>query len=250
MSDQEKAKKQKEPWIRQHKVGIVAILVTLSIGIPSLLGTWLRFPAVARFFKLEWLLKDDTQTQENTNNSNTDNFDTTIEDETVVREFKSSNTSKGQAVLVRVTERGNSPTEFEFFHKEDVKPFQSFKYDVAVETIEFDDLNFDGYFDVLLRTSHSVCCVSYEALIFNAYQQRFYPSDTLNQAMGLIAGYELISNKKELNIYYHCPPSAAQATYKVEVGYLGETTFEPIHYYDITSNKEVEVDSIRSVCAP
>jgi hypothetical protein len=248
MPEQEKAKKQEEPWLRQHKIGVSAIILSLLIGILSLAGTWLRFPTIARLLNLEFLLKEDVETQipggpESEN----------INSEVLVREFTCPGKSKAGCIIVRVTKPHNSPSEFEFFHKKtDAKPFQSFKYDVEVEDVKFDDLNFDGHPDVLLQTSHSVCCIGYTALIYNSHQKSFYPNENLNKGLTFTAGYELDRKAHELDIYYHCPPNNAKTTYRIQTDYEGEVSFEPVRYYDIdiSSGKETEVESIESVCSP
>lgn len=248
MPEQEKAKKQEEPWLRQHKIGVSAIILSLLIGTLSVAGTWLKFPVIARLLHLDFLLKEDAKTQiPDTPESEN------INSEVLVREFTSPGKSKAGGIIVRVTKPHNSPSEFEFFHKKtDAKPFQSFKYAVEVEDVEFDDLNFDGFPDILLQTSHSVCCIGYIALIYNSRQEGFYPNEALNKGLTFTAGYELDRKTHELNIYYHCPPNNAKATYRVQTDYEGEVSFEPVHYYDIdiSSSKETEVESIESVCSP
>lgn len=265
MDEGKSTEKKKEDWVRAHKLAIVTItlsLLSLVVGITSAAAGWLKFPAVGRAIGLkDWL--EDSSPATASNESATED-ESKLQDEIISHEYEPPINYGLLPVVVRVTWRENSKTIIEIYNKKKpAHPFQTFSindaerpitgfgfsYDKAIgfsgDFLIFDDLNFDGYVDFLVRFNHSVCCYGYKGFTYNSYHGAFAPDENLNEIFSFFAGYELIPPKKEIHVFHHCPPGNLKIIYQKKDGIL-----VPVRYYDINihNGKETEVEYPEEVC--
>jgi hypothetical protein len=277
--DKKLSEKQKEEWVRAHRLTLIAISIAtvgLIIAILSATAGWLKFPKVARAFGLESWLGDSLSTSppsnqntdiarsKQTNNENIDPLSIDqieIQNESVTEDYQSS--AYALPIIVRVTWHDNSDTTFEIFNKRrPIRPFQTFSINTPerpeVITVDdiipnefsgnflvFDDLNFDGYVDFLVRDNHSACCYGYKAFIYNPYLGTFAPDQQLNDIFPLFRGYQSFPKKKEIHVFHSCVGNILRIVYQWQEGKI-----VPTHNYviSIEDGKEVEISDPDDIC--
>ena len=104
---------------------------------------------------------------------------------------------------------------------DDDEPFQILEPQEFVDTgllemhsrddafLVIEDLNFDGYADLRYLINHSACCLGYRCYTYDPYAGVFQHDEELTGVFDFYSGIELISERKEIVHYTHCPPRLA-----------------------------------------
>lgn len=261
MKNDEQPIKQKESWVRAHKLSALAISISslaLFASIASATAGWLKFPIVARRLGVDkWLEDKIPALSENDQADNDESKKSNLPDEVVRLDFESD--AYQLPLLVRVTWSEKSKTVFEIFNKKKPdKAFQTFSMETERPSIGFqseefgksgnfliiDDVNFDGYADFLVENNQSVCCVGYDLFKYDSYKGTFV-ADKFEGIFDFFAGYESRPKEREIRIAHHCPPGNLLIVYRIKEGRP-----VPVRYYDINihGGKDVEVNSPEEVC--
>jgi hypothetical protein len=231
MAESDRTVKQKEPWLRQHKLTVLAIIIAFFALIGTWLsatGAWLKFPFIVSLLGLEKLNAD----------SNSDSEEPSIKDVTFTSEF----TEKAVPLFIRVTSKANSDTLFEIYRKKtDSKPFQSFTYKTPVEDISFKDLDFDGSIDFLVREikleSPSAHADGYKVFVYDYKTGGFSLNNSLSAALDFVYSFDSDKKRKELNTYIDCAPGTTVKTvYSIDSDSsyaAGEKVFKATGVYSI-----------------
>ncbi len=246
MTEPQSEKKEKEPYVRAHKLTMIQIAIgslALIVAFSAFVAAVIKFPVVAKFFHLEFLLTDKSAEQTKTD---TDLDNPVVADQTFISEYK----AKIEPLFIRVTSKKNSDTLFEIFNKKsDSKPFQSFTYNTAVENIIFEDLDFDGLTDFLIQAtvldSASAHADSYKVFVYNSSSKSFALNKSLTGALAFVYRYDINKKRKELNTYIDCAPGRPVKTVFAidsDESYAAEEKiFKPIHLYAVNDGKESDL---------